>query len=158
VSLGPIEPIVERAHGEARTALARPHPSRIPSRLHAAVAIGGAAGAAARVELERLLPAPAGGWPWMTFGINVAGAFLLGYLATRLLERLPPSTYRSPFVGTGFCGALTTFSTMQIEMLRLMRGGHIGLAIAYGGTSIVCGLLAVFLATRLVRRARWRKA
>jgi fluoride exporter len=44
---------------------------------------------------------PRAGWPWATFLVNVAGAFLLGYFIARILERLPPSTYRRPLVGTG---------------------------------------------------------
>ena len=60
-------------------------------------------------------------WPWVTFAVNVAGAFLLGYFATRLQERLPLSAYRRPLLGTGFCGALTTFSTMQLELLQHAR-------------------------------------
>jgi hypothetical protein len=42
-------------------------------------------------------------------------AFLLGYFTTRLLERLPLSSYRRPLLGTGLRGGLTTFSTMQVE-------------------------------------------
>ena len=45
--------------------------------------------------------AGAPGWPWMTFAVNVAGAFLLGYFVTRLQERLPLSAYRRPLLGTG---------------------------------------------------------
>ena len=40
-------------------------------------------------------------WPWVTFAANIAGAFLLGYFATRLQERLPLSAYRRPLLGTG---------------------------------------------------------
>ena len=61
-------------------------------------------------------------WPWATFLVNIVGAFPLGYFATRLQERLPLSAYRRPFLGTGFCGALTTFSTMQLELLRMLDG------------------------------------
>jgi CrcB protein len=74
--------------------------------------------------------------------------------ATRLLERLPPSTYRRPAVGTGFCGALTTFSTLQLELFQLLRNGDVGLALAYACGSIACGFAAVVLATWMVRRAR----
>ena len=53
--------------------------------------------------------------------MNLAGTFLLGYSVTRLQERLPLSAYRRPFLGTGLCGAFTTFSTMQLEALTMIR-------------------------------------
>lgn len=129
--------------------------SRVPVTMNAAIAAGGALGALTRVELERLLPPSQGGWPWVTLLINVSGSALLGYLATRLVERLPPSTHRRPFVGTGFCGALTTFSTFQVELVRLARTDHVLLAAGYGTASILSGLLAVLVTTHLARRARW---
>jgi CrcB protein len=116
----------------------------------AAIFAGGFLGAAARAEVAVALPTHAGQWPWATFAVNVAGAFVLGYFATRLQERLPLSAYRRPFVGTGVCGALTTFSTMQVELLKLPAG----LALAYAAASLVAGFAAVALATNLVRRAR----
>src|SRR3954470_5130734 len=119
----------------------------------AAIFAGGFIGAIARAELGELLSAGGPGWPWATFIANIAGAFLLGYFATRLQERLPLSAYRRPFLGTGLCGALTTFSTMQIELLRMLDGGHIGLALGYATASIVAGFSAVVLATNVVRRA-----
>lgn len=104
----------------------------------------------------RAIPPGAGEWPWDTFVANVAGTAALALFATRLQERLPPSTYRRPFLGTGICGALTTFSTLQIEVIRMSRGGHAGLAGAYLVASLAAGLLAMFVVTRLVRRARVR--
>ena len=62
--------------------------------------------------------------------------------------------YRRPFLGTGLCGALTTFSTMQVELLRMVDDGHWALASGYAATSILAGFAAVLLATNLVRRAR----
>jgi CrcB protein len=118
----------------------------------AAIFAGGFIGAIARAELVETLPADASEWPWATFIANVAGAFLLGYFATRLQERLPLSAYRRPFLGTGFCGALTTFSAMQLELLRMLDAGHVGLALAYSLASIALGFLAVVAATNLVRR------
>jgi CrcB protein len=86
--------------------------------------------------------------------VNVAGAFLLGYFATRLQERLPLSAYRRPLLGTGFCGAFTTFSTMQLELVRMLDAGRYGLAAAYAAVSLALGYLAVHAATALVRRVK----
>jgi fluoride exporter len=121
----------------------------------AAIFAGGFLGAVARAELADALPHGAGEWPWATFIANVAGAFVLGYVATRLQERLPLSAYRRPLLGTGFCGALTTFSTMQLELLRMLDGSHAALAAGYAAASIAAGFLAVMVATNLVRRARF---
>ena len=119
-----------------------------------AVFAGGAVGGTLRTALAQAFPAPAGTWPWVTFTINIAGAFLLGYLITRLQERLPLSTYRRPLLGTGFCGAFTTFSTMQVELIRMLQNGNDGLAAAYAVTTLVAGYLALYGATAIVRRVR----
>ena len=120
----------------------------------AAIFAGGALGALARAGLAQGLPHGAGSWPWSTFIANVAGALLLGYFATRLQERLAPSTYRRPLLGTGLCGGLTTFSTMQLELVRMVDGHHYGLAAGYGSASVVAGLLAIWVATVITRRVR----
>jgi fluoride exporter len=118
----------------------------------AAVFAGGAIGTLARAGLATIAASDPGRWPWPTFIVNIVGAFLLGYFATRLLERLPVSSYRRPLLGTGVCGGLTTFSTMQVETVRMLEGHHYGLAIGYTVTSIVVGLIAVYVATAMVRR------
>lgn len=120
----------------------------------AAIFFGGFIGAIARAGLVELLPHHPSEWPWPTFIANLVGAFLLGYFTTRLQERLPLSAYRRPLLGTGLCGALTTFSTMQLELLRMLDGEHVALAVAYAGVSVLAGFLAVAVATNLVRRAR----
>src|SRR4051794_5445553 len=120
----------------------------------AAIFAGGAIGALVRAGLVEAFPPPLGGWPWVTFAVNVAGTALLGYFVTRLQERLPLSAYRRPFLGTGLCGALTTFSAVQLELLRMLDRGRVGLAVAYAAASIGAGLLAVLAATALTRRVR----
>ena len=118
----------------------------------AAIFTGGFIGAIARAGLAQWLPHDPGAWPWSTFAVNVAGAFLLGYLVTQLQERLPLSSYRRPLLGTGFCGALTTFSTMQVELLTMLDAGRLGLAAGYAAASVAAGFLAVLVATNVVRR------
>ena len=120
----------------------------------AAIAAGGAVGALLRVALARHYASGPGSWPWVTFAVNLAGAFLLGYFVTRLQERLPLSAYRRPLLGTGFCGALTTFSTMQLELLHMLDGHHYGLAAGYAAASLAAGYACVHLATAVVRRVR----
>ena len=143
----------------AREAMRSPATRRRPRRatlspsLLAAILVGGALGGLARAGLAEALPVPERGWPWATFIANIAGTFLLGVLVTRLQERLPPSTYRRPLLGTGFCGALTTFSTLQVEVLALGRDGATGLAAGYLIGSLAAGGVAIIAATALVRRA-----
>lgn len=120
----------------------------------AAIFAGGALGALARVALVQTGVGGAPHWPWPTFAANVLGAFLLGYFSTRLQDRLPLSAYRRPLLGTGLCGALTTFSTLQIELLTMLDADRYGLAAAYAGASISAGYFATHLATAAVRRVR----
>jgi fluoride exporter len=122
----------------------------------AAIFAGGAVGSAARAALATVAAPDPARWPWPTFIVNIVGAFLVGYFTTRLLERLPLSSYRRPLLGTGLCGGLTTFSTMQVETLRMLEHGHWLLAVSYTVVSVALGLLAVQLATVLVRRVRVR--
>jgi CrcB protein len=113
-----------------------------------AIFAGGCLGAVARAGLVEWLPQDPGSWPWATFAANVAGTALLGWAVTRLQERMPLTAYRRPFVGTGFCGALTTFSTLQVELLDMGTG----LALAYAAASLAAGFGIVWLATGLARR------
>jgi CrcB protein len=128
---------------------------RVDRRELAAIFVGGFIGALARAALVEALPHTSAQWPWATFSANVAGAFALGYFTTRLQERLPLSAYRRPLLGTGVCGALTTFSTMQLELLRMLDGARYGLAAGYVLASVGAGFAAVAVATNLVRRARF---
>src|ERR1700722_4783113 len=113
--------------GAIMTAEAGPGAARPPGRRAvpradrrelAAIFAGGAAGTLARAALARAFPHAADAWPWPTFGVNIAAAFILGYVVTRLQERLPLSAYRRPPLGTGLWGGLSTFSTMQGEIVE----------------------------------------
>ena len=127
---------------------------RFDRRELAAIYVGGAIGALARVGLSEGLPHGVDAWPWATFIANMVAATLLGWFVTRLGERLPPSTYRRPFLATGICGALTTFSTLQLELFRMIDGGYLGLAVAYAAATIAGGFACVHFGTVATRRAR----
>lgn len=114
----------------------------------AAIFLGGALGALLRAGLGEAFPAGEGDWPWATFVVNIAGAALLGYWFTIL----PHTSYRRPLLTTGFCGALTTFSTVQLELLEMVDAGRVGLAFLYIAVSVAAGLAAAQAATVMARR------
>jgi CrcB protein len=120
----------------------------------AAIFVGGALGTLLRAALTEAFPHSATSWPWPTFVVNVVAAFLLGYFVTRLQERLPLSSYRRPLLGTGLCGGLSTFSTMQVELLKMIDTGAYGLALGYAAASVAAGYIAIHVATAAVRRVR----
>ena len=121
-----------------------------------AILAGGAVGALARAGAAEMLPHAAGAWPWSTFGVNLAGAALLAWLTTRLSEMVAPTRYWRLLIGTGFCGALTTFSTFQVETIQLADDGHAELAFAYVAASLAAGMTVAAAATVAARRRRYR--
>ena len=121
----------------------------------AAILAGGAAGALVRGAVAEALPPDPGQWPWATFSVNVAGALLLAWVTTRLTEMVAPTRYWRFLLGTGFSGALTTFSTFQVETIALARDGSAGIAVAYAATSIAVGMVVAAGATVAARRRRY---
>jgi CrcB protein len=101
-----------------------------------AIMAGGALGALARVGLEEAFPHAADAWPWATFAVNLVGALVLGWT----IARMPPAGYARPFLGVGVCGTLTTFATLQLELLRMLDAGAWGLALVYATVSLAAGL------------------
>ncbi|MDT5032414.1 MAG: fluoride exporter [Actinoplanes sp.] len=105
------------------------------------VALGAAVGAPLRYLTDRAIQSrnPAL-LPWGTLTVNVAGSLLLGYLLGR-----PVGAAVTALLGTGFCGALTTYSTFSYEIFQLARTGNRLLAAAYAGGSLLAGLGAAYL-------------
>ncbi|MFG1779780.1 fluoride efflux transporter CrcB [Micromonospora sp. NPDC049048] len=102
------------------------------------IALGAAVGAPLRYLTDRAVQARLGGTlPWGTLTVNVAGSFLLG-----LLVGLPVGPAAAALLGTGFCGALTTYSTFGYETLRLARRGRRFLVLVTVLSSVAAGLAA----------------
>lgn len=89
-------------------------------------------------------------FPVGTFFVNMAGCFLLG-LFVGLIEhqQVLHINHRFLFI-TGFCGGFTTFSAFSAESLRMFESGNILQGILYVASSIILGLLAVWLGIRLL--------
>jgi len=119
------------------------------------ILIGGSAGTAIRACLETAYATPAGGWPWVTFWINIGGSFILGGLLEILAETGPDRGWRRGVrlgLGTGLLGGFTTYSTFSVETVQLLTAGLWASGISYGLGSVILGPSAAFAATRIFRR------
>nr|MBA3531074.1 fluoride efflux transporter CrcB [Ardenticatenales bacterium] len=116
-----------------------------------ALALGAIAGALLRYQATLWAAARFGtGFPYGTLLVNLVGSFILGFflaLATRGGVVAHP-TLRL-FVATGFCGSLTTFSTLSYETVLLLTDGRLLPALLNAAGSVVAGLLCVVLGAAL---------
>lgn len=113
-------------------------------RLGGVIALGGAAGALARWGLGDAFPTAPDSFPATTFAINVLGCALIGVLMVVIEEALRGRVYVRPFVGVGFLGGFTTFSTFAAETHALIDE-HPALAAVYFLATPAAALLAVIV-------------
>jgi CrcB protein len=113
------------------------------------VAMGGAFGAVARYLIN---VSPLGSYlqpfPFHTFIINIAGSFLIGFLAAKV----EMTDTLKLLLMTGFLGAFTTFSAFELETFSLMRDRNLMIAILYVGLSFAVGFVGVAAGVMLGRR------
>jgi len=114
------------------------------------VALGGALGAASRFLVHRLASLWFGlGFPWGTFGVNIAGCFAIGCLIGTCVNQPWFESYGRAFLVIGFLGAFTTFSTFSMDTINLLEQSRIFSAILYvGGTTVTC-LFSAWLGLRI---------
>jgi len=102
------------------------------------VALGAAIGAPARYLTDRAVQSSHDTlFPWGTLAVNVLASLLLGGLAGAGSDLSPTAM---ALVGTGFCGALSTFSTFGYETVRLVQERARFYAVASVAVSLVAGL------------------
>ena len=118
------------------------------------VVLGAAVGAPLRYLADRAVQARHDSvFPWGTFTVNVTGSFVLGVLIQGLAVRAVPGSLNA-LLGTGLCGALTTYSTFGFETVRLLAERARAYAVLNVAASIVAGLGAAFCGTA-VAQALW---
>ncbi len=116
---------------------------------------GGACGTAIRSLLEDAFSRPTSSWPWITFAINVIGAFVLGFLLEALVRSGEDNGGRRLArlgIGTGVLGGFTTYSTFMVETTKLPWP----VATGYVVTSVVVGALAAWAGIRAARSVTLR--
>ena len=115
------------------------------------VALGGAVGAPLRYLIDRAVRRRHGTvFPWGTFAANVTGSAILGMLTGVTLAGAASRDVQL-LLGTGFCGALTTYSTFSYETLSLAEAGLRFLAALNVVVSVIAGLGAVFVGVALAQ-------
>jgi CrcB protein len=106
------------------------------------VLVGGAIGAPLRYLTDLFVQSRHDGvFPWGTFSVNVVGSLVLGATAGAVTTGGGPAWVLT-LVGTGFCGALTTFSTFGFETVRLVEDGSLLEAALNVSASLVVGMAA----------------
>jgi len=117
------------------------------------VMFGGAVGAVSRFILGTLVAKWYPGlFPLGTFLINVTGSFLIGVLMMVFLNRPSIDANWRLFLVTGILGGYTTFSSFEWETFASIRGGAATVAVSYAISSVVVGLLGVWLGAMLSNR------
>jgi fluoride exporter len=146
------------ADDRARRA-APPHALRRRATLLAVIGAGGALGAAARYGTGLAIPPRLDAFPVATFAVNVVGAVILGAVVALPADWLAAHELTRPAIGTGFCGGLTTFSTMTLEIYQ-RSSAHSLLAATYAVTSLLAApacAWAGFWLTRTARTVSWKR-
>lgn len=118
----------------------------------ALVFVGGAVGGLLRVSLADVFVSPAHMFPWVTLGVNLAGAFLLGTLVGS--TRTEQHRRIRLLLGVGVLGSFTTYSTFAVEVHTLLMPGEGARALAYLAATLTGALLAAHLGLRVSRSHR----
>jgi CrcB protein len=117
------------------------------------IALGGALGALARYQVAALIQSRMPVFmffPWGTFVVNISGCFVMGIVATALIDHTAnPNLWF--LIPVGFIGAYTTFSTFELETFRALADGAWVTGSSYVLGSLVAGYIALWLGVLIAR-------
>lgn len=132
-------------------------PSHLETRTILVVALGGALGSLARWGLAQALPHTSGDIPASTWIANTTGAVAIGILVV-VAARHTANRYLLPFLGVGFLGGYTTFSTYAVDVHTLLIAGQSGRALTYLLGTLATGLPAAWAGLTFARAATGRRS
>lgn len=116
------------------------------------VGLGGCLGSMTRYLCQRWFainyPHP---YPWATFGVNIAGCFLIGIFWGLTFKSYAANESWKLFLMTGICGGFTTFSAFTLESIGLLKEQRTGLFFLYIAGSVLLGLLATYTGMKISR-------
>lgn len=116
------------------------------------IGIGGILGSLARYFLSGLIINIYSGFPLNTFLINISGCVILGFFLTIALEYIEIDANVRLGISTGFVGSYTTFSTFTNEINMLLNSGSYIILSVYFLSSLIAGILSIWLGTAAARR------
>lgn len=108
------------------------------------VGLGGMLGSTLRYWISSIIPFSAGRFAWATFGVNMLGCLLIGYLYQKIQSE--PLRY---FLITGLLGGFTTFSGFGLELYQYAAAGAHGKALIYGLLSLSLGYMLVVFGKKI---------
>jgi len=110
--------------------------------------IGGGVGSICRYAISQLISTDGHSFPMGTFVANILACIVLGFLLGMQLNG-ELRINNGLLLMTGFCGGFSTFSTFSAEGMQLIQNDHLNIALVYIASSIILGVLAVFIGVKL---------
>jgi len=115
------------------------------------VFLGGGLGSLFRFLLSKFITTSKNGFPWSTLFVNFIGCLLIGILLGWAIKNNNLRSDLYLLLAVGFCGGLTTFSTLSLEGLSFLKAGDYTSFISYVVASVVGGIVFVALGHYLFR-------
>jgi fluoride exporter len=108
-----------------------------------AILIGGGLGTVARFLLDTTFTEGPGQFPTVTLLINLSGSLAIGFLIPLVDRARPRAPLARPFVIVGLLGGWTTYSTLAVNGVTLLQGGHVGTCLLYLVATLAGGIALV---------------